>query len=80
MFGKMVSAPLFGISLISARVPLISNTVSAHCQAILLAVDFRQELTRGFKHFVADNVYPNCFTMFEFIKGFLNFIIRKSKI
>ena len=36
MFGKMVSAPLFGSSLISVRVPLISTRVSAHCQAILL--------------------------------------------
>ena len=37
MFGKMASAPLLVVPLISARVPLISTRVSAHCQAILLA-------------------------------------------
>ena len=36
MFGKMVSAPLLVVPLISARIPLISTSVSARWQAILL--------------------------------------------
>ena len=36
MFGKMVSAPYLVVPLITARIPLISTRVSAHCQAILL--------------------------------------------
>ena len=36
MFGKMYLLPYLVVPLISARVPLISTKVSAHCQAILL--------------------------------------------
>ena len=35
MFGKWYLLPYLVVSLISARVPLISTRVSAHCQAIL---------------------------------------------
>ena len=39
MFGKMLSAPLFGSSpnmIISARVPLISTRVSVHCHSTVI--------------------------------------------
>ena len=36
MFGKWYLIPYLVVPLISARVPLISTIVTAHCQAILL--------------------------------------------
>ena len=36
MFGKWYTLPYLVVPLISAKVPLISTSVSAHCQAILL--------------------------------------------
>ena len=39
MLGKWYLHPYLVVPLISARVPLISTSVSAHCQAILLVSD-----------------------------------------